>query len=184
MTKSYDKHYRIKKYFGEPYPELISFFRNFPVRGKLLDLGCGQGRNAIPLAQFGYNVTGIDSSKIGINQMLKLDNRLELLGIVGNIYEVDNFYDYEFILLDSMFHFHKKDIARETKLVKKIIALSKSDTIIVFCIRDSGDKVRILNKSIDYKYQQKRVLDKKIKYKFEYDGKPSESDYKIIAILK
>ncbi len=62
---AYDNYYLTKDLFGEPYPELMDFFKNFPDRGKLLDLGCGQGRNAIPLVQLGYEVTGIDNSKVG-----------------------------------------------------------------------------------------------------------------------
>ena len=52
MNVSYDKQYQTENLFGEPYSE----------RGRLLDLGCGQGRNAIPLAQLGYEVTGMDIS--------------------------------------------------------------------------------------------------------------------------
>ena len=32
-------------------------------KGKLLDLGCGTGNHAIPLARRGYEVTGVDLSE-------------------------------------------------------------------------------------------------------------------------
>ncbi len=67
---SYDKQYKTVDLFGEPYPELIDFFRTYPKRGRLLDLGSGQGRDAIPLAHLGYNVTAIDKSKVGVKQMI------------------------------------------------------------------------------------------------------------------
>jgi len=45
---------------------------------KILDLGVGQGRNAIYLAKKGYDVTGIDASCEGINQCKK---KCEKLGV-------------------------------------------------------------------------------------------------------
>ena len=36
--------------------------------GRVLDLGCGQGRNAIWLAELGHEVTGIDQSDVAIEQ--------------------------------------------------------------------------------------------------------------------
>ena len=35
---------------------------------KFLDLGCGNGRNAIPLARMGYEVVGMDISKVALRQ--------------------------------------------------------------------------------------------------------------------
>ncbi len=186
MTKSYDKHYQTPNYFGDPYPELIEFFK-LQRRGKLLDLGCGQGRNAIPLAKLGYKVTGIDSSKVGIQNMLRVTelHNLEIEGIVGDIYKIDNYSDYAYILLDSIFHFQKRDRIKETNLVKRIIDQSETGTVIVFCIRDSGNKVKILNESIDYNNSKpERLLDRNIKYSFAHEGQTSDIDYKIIAVRK
>ncbi len=88
MTASYDKHYQTENLFGEPYPELIDFFTAYPERGKLLDLGYGQGRNAIPLARMGYEVTGIDISRVGIEQMNKVV-RAELFPFIESNYRID-----------------------------------------------------------------------------------------------
>ena len=61
MTVAYSKNYQTENLFGEPYPELIDFFTNYRNKGRLLDLGCGQGREAIPVARLGFEVTGIAS---------------------------------------------------------------------------------------------------------------------------
>ena len=46
-----------------PPDEDIAFLRSlFPAAGQLLDVACGAGRHAIPLARAGYRVTGVDIS--------------------------------------------------------------------------------------------------------------------------
>jgi SAM-dependent methyltransferase len=87
----------------------------------VLDLGCGQGRDAIALARLGYSVAGIDNSKVGIeqvNQIGEIEN-LNLVGQVGDIYSFDRFADFDIVLLDSMFHFAKKDKEKEIGLIQK-----------------------------------------------------------------
>jgi 2-polyprenyl-3-methyl-5-hydroxy-6-metoxy-1,4-benzoquinol methylase len=41
-------------------------------KGKALDIAMGQGRNALFLAEHGFQVTGIDSSQVGIDQCQNL----------------------------------------------------------------------------------------------------------------
>lgn len=38
-------------------------------QGKLLDIACGRGRNALPMAELGYSVTALDSSPQGLSQL-------------------------------------------------------------------------------------------------------------------
>ena len=72
MSQEYDKYYQTENLFGEPYPELIKLYGAIEHKGKLLDLGCGQGRDAIALARLGYEVVGIVYSKVGIAQLYKI----------------------------------------------------------------------------------------------------------------
>jgi len=139
MTFTYDKYYQTENLFGKPYPELIEFFTEYPKKGSVLDLGCGQGRDSIPLARLGYNVTGIDNSKVGIEQMNRIakTDSLKLNGQVADIFEFDNFVEYDFILLDSMFHFVKNDRMKEINFIKRIISEVKKDCLLVFCIQNT-----------------------------------------------
>ena len=120
---TYDKHYQTPNYFGEPYPELLSFFSKYKPKGHVLDLGCGQGRDAIAMARMGYKVTGVDISKVGVSKMISVSD-IEGLGIIGIVtdmygYKVDDGVDI--VLLDSMLHFYKPDREKETRFLKRIM---------------------------------------------------------------
>ncbi|MBK8500812.1 MAG: class I SAM-dependent methyltransferase [Saprospiraceae bacterium] len=188
MTVTYDKYYQTENLFGEPYPELIEFLAEYPLKGKVLDLGCGQGRDAIALARLGYSVMGIDNSKVGIDQMNQISKAkdLNLVGRVGDIYSFDNFEEFDIILLDSMFHFAKKEREKEIGLVKRILSKIKNGCLVVVCIQDTGNKVQILNQAIDFEKPLNRLADKKFQYTFEDEesGHRSDTDYRMIVIEK
>lgn len=188
MTVTYDNYYQTENLFGKPYPELIEFFAEYPNKGKLLDLGCGQGRDAVALARLGYSVTGIDNSKVGVEQMNQIGQveNLNLVGQVDDIYAFDRFDEFDIILLDSMFHFAKKDKEKEIGLIKRIISNLRNGSLIVVCIQDTGDKVQILNKTIDFEKKRKRLTEKAFKYVYEdkESGHKSETDYRMIIVEK
>lgn len=188
MTVTYDKYYQTENFFGEPYSELIEFFAEYPKKGKVLDLGCGQGRDAIALARLGYSVTGIDNSKVGIEQMNQIgqDENLNLVGQVDDIYAFDRFNEFDIVLLDSMFHFAKKDKEKEIGLINRVVAEIRIGCLVVVCIQDTRDKVQILNKAIDFEKRLKRLADKEFKYIFEDSdsGHKSETNYRMIVIEK
>lgn len=188
MAATYDNYYQTENLFGNPYPELIEFFSGYPEKGKVLDLGCGQGRDAIPLAKLDFNVTGIDNSKVGIEQMNKIakTEKLNLTGKITDIFKFDNFEEYDFILLDSMFHFEKKDEKKETEFIKKIISKIKKDCLIVFCIQDTRKKIEILYETIDFDKKLHRLTDKKFEYTFNDSetGHQSKMNYRMIVVKK
>lgn len=188
MVVGYDKYYETENLFGNPYPELIVFFQAIPEKGKLLDLGCGQGRDAIALARLGFDVTGIDHSKVGIAQMNEIAaaEDLALTGDVMDIFEFKNFDDYDFVLLDSMFHFEKNDLQKETDFIKRILSEVKRNCLIVFCIQDTGEKVEILNNCGSQQSRVESLHDQKFDYIFEdkETGHKSKSPYRMIVVKR
>ncbi|NJN40931.1 MAG: methyltransferase domain-containing protein [Flammeovirgaceae bacterium] len=173
----YDTHYQTEDLFGEPYPELIDFFKHYEPKGKLVDLGCGQGRNSISLARLGYKITGIDNSKVGIDQLYTTSKKegLYVTGLVGDIYSFDSYQDFDIVLLDSMFHFEKRDIKRETNLIDKIAKRIIRNGLICICIQDTGQKRKILkdafaNSGIDFDILNDSTL--------TYNYEDKESGYK------
>jgi SAM-dependent methyltransferase len=64
----YERAYRdAKAYFGDgPNPFLLEHLDAIEPGGRVLDVGVGQGRNALALAERGYLVVGIDASRAAI----------------------------------------------------------------------------------------------------------------------
>jgi tellurite methyltransferase len=188
MGVEYDNYYQQPDYFGAPYPALVAFYGELPRRGKLLDLGCGQGRDAIALARLGFEVTGLDHSAVGIEQLNAIARKenLPLEGLVGDIFELSTVNSYDFILLDSMFHFGKRERSQEIQLLKKIFQDAKPGAWITVCIQDTGEKVSILNSVITDSPGVKRVDQTSLIYEFvdEASDHRSSTPYQMITIEK
>jgi len=185
----YNKSYKTENLFGEPYPELIDFFSKYEPKGKLLDLGCGQGRDSISLVKIGYKVTGIDNSKVGINQMNLISEKegFNIIGLVGDIYTFDNYKDFDIVLIDSIFHFQKRDKKRETDLIVKIAKQINKYGVICFCIQDTGKKLKTLKEIIDNLNLDFDILnDTSLIYNYEdkKSGHKSETKYSMYIVKK
>jgi len=55
--------------FGRAADQFLAVNLQFAPRGKVLDLGCGEGRNGLYVAQEGFEVVGIDKSREGLKKM-------------------------------------------------------------------------------------------------------------------
>ena len=65
--EAWDRRFSEHEWSQDPDPFLIELVQGLPPGGAL-DLGCGPGRNAIWLARQGFQVTGVDSSSVGLQQ--------------------------------------------------------------------------------------------------------------------
>jgi SAM-dependent methyltransferase len=130
---SFDETYKEKEeMFGHPYEELQHYFNNYPLKGSVLDLGSGQGRDSLFLASSGYEVTAIDNSKIGIKQMLKKadEQEIKLVGIVADVLNFKAEDKFDVILFDMLLHSFEKQ-QQETLLRKYSNFLNKSGIICI-----------------------------------------------------
>jgi tellurite methyltransferase len=82
MSKYYDDKYGAEAFYWGKRPSSMAriFFQKFPPfeDQKLLDVGCGEGRDSIFFAQNGYQVTGFDSSSEGVKKSSAKANQLDL----------------------------------------------------------------------------------------------------------
>ncbi|ASP33229.1 bifunctional 2-polyprenyl-6-hydroxyphenol methylase/3-demethylubiquinol 3-O-methyltransferase UbiG [Labrenzia sp. VG12] len=108
MAYDYDELYRTTPHaLGEPTGVIADFFKQLGTGSlSILDIGCGQGRDALFLARLGHSVTGVDLAPHGIEQLLA-DARLERLAIEGVVadlaqYSPDRAFDV--VLIDRTLH--------------------------------------------------------------------------------
>ena len=108
MVYDYDKLYgETPDALGEPTPQFIGFFDRLEREDlRVLDVGCGQGRDALFIARLGHRVVGVDISENGIRDLSAAAGRenLAVEGVVADItaYRPEGVFDV--ILVDRTLH--------------------------------------------------------------------------------
>ncbi len=127
----------------------------------ILDVGCGDGTNVIPLVKKGFFVTGIDISPKGLNACKKTleKNRLNKCVLVkGNMVDmpfIDNFFDFVLstFAIGEMLLFPGVKKGDAVKSIKEIYRVLKKDH---YCLLQLTEKVV-------KEYKTKNVVDKILK---------------------
>lgn len=113
MTYNYDKLYgETPNALGQPTAIFVDFFEQLgPEHRRVLDIGCGQGRDALFIARLGHSVVGVDMSQNGIRDLHACAAResLPIEGIVADItsYQPNGLFDV--ILIDRTLHMLARD---------------------------------------------------------------------------
>ncbi|MEM7114551.1 MAG: class I SAM-dependent methyltransferase [Chloroflexota bacterium] len=92
---------------GEPFAEFEVFFQQYAKQSaRVLDLGCGQGRDALFIARHGHQVTGVDVAPTGVEQMVAAAKAegLVIEGIVADIVTFVPQEDFDVVVLDRVLH--------------------------------------------------------------------------------
>jgi len=122
-SSSWEKVYREVKFLwgSEPDPMLIKYANLVP-EGKVLDVGMGEGRNALPFAKMGYEVEGIDISVTCIERCIKraLETKLKVEAQVEDLRKLAIPPErYSLIIAAWVLNFFKKKEAEEIILKMK-----------------------------------------------------------------
>ncbi len=131
-AKYYDLVYKDIK-GGDVIVEEIKLIKSLVAKGaEILDVGCGTGRHAIPLAEDSYKITAIDKSqgmlKIFRNKIVHLEkNQPEI--ILGDIVDVDfshKSFDLAILMWNTLFEIAltKQNLLN---LFKKLISILKNE---------------------------------------------------------
>ncbi|MEO1286276.1 MAG: class I SAM-dependent methyltransferase [Chloroflexota bacterium] len=110
----------------------------------ILDVGCGTGRVLLPLAQEGYRVEGIDTSREMLNlletKLTSVPHLKQYLSYThGDALEFNPKKKYKLILLtyNALMHFHEQET--QIALLNKLYKLTAVDGLLVLDLPNAGE---------------------------------------------
>ncbi|MCA1053991.1 methyltransferase domain-containing protein [Rossellomorea aquimaris] len=131
----------------KPTATLVKYKSLVPDHGKILDLGMGDGRNALYFASLGFDVEGVDYSENAIKRCRKLADEagFSICANVADLREVCiDEESYSLIILSNVLSFfHDREI---DQLLRKAKAGLVEDGLIYVQAFDLNDPIYISNK--------------------------------------
>lgn len=133
MATDYEAFYRENRHgLGEATKEIVTFFEAYGrVGSRVLDVGCGQGRNALFIARLGHHVDAVDLSPTGIRDLLE-DAAAEGLAIDAEVADVREFKTrrrFDVIVIDRTLHMLGPD--DRDAVLAKLLGFSKHQGFIL-----------------------------------------------------
>lgn len=134
----YDKKFKDSNFpiFPPKFDLELKMYINLLSGKEVLDLGIGQGRNSIPLANLGFNVTGVDYSTKCLEMCKNTCDKLNLVQSDIRTFPIEK-NKYDLILSRCVLHFlHKNDSYQIINNIKTNIKNNGLVYIHVFSIED------------------------------------------------
>lgn len=138
-----------------------------PQGAKILDVGCGTGRHAIPLAQKGYQVTGIDSSPEMLDELRTKSPKVNV--VEGSILDTSNLEPNTYNLITLFWNAFNEIALTEAdavNLLQKLKSLLASNGKILINI--DNQETMDLPSQLNYQYE---VVDGNHLYRITYTVK-------------
>lgn len=114
VVADYDNRYNTEGYYWGLTPNLICYdvMRVLPpIRPyRVLDIGCGEGKDAVFFAKCGYDVTAFDVSQAGIEKAQKLaeHNKVGVRFFKADVFDYRPDTEFDIIFSSGVFHFLTK----------------------------------------------------------------------------
>jgi len=135
MGYDYDKLYAsTPDALGPPTPDLVKAFESLlPARARVLDLGCGQGRDALWLARAGHAVVGVDTSPHGIRDMIgaAVAENLDVSAEVADLCAFRPNGTFDVLLADRTFHMILDDAERHGAFKRLLAAVAPGGLVLI-----------------------------------------------------
>jgi SAM-dependent methyltransferase len=111
--------------------------KSWKAKAKVLDVGCGAGREAIALAKIGFEVTGIDISPIMIAQAIKIAKKegLNMNFKVQNVADIEYpAKSFDYVLFSRGVYSYLPTKKLRMRILKKIRDILKPDGMLFFTV--------------------------------------------------
>lgn len=130
MATDYEKYYQNNPHgLGEPTKEFVRFFEECRDQSlDVLDVGCGQGRDALFIARLGHHVTAVDLSPTGIRDLLS-DASSEGLSVTGVVADIRGYVcsgHFDVIVIDRTLHMLTSE--ERVKVLRDLFGVTKPGT--------------------------------------------------------
>tara|TARA_B110000881_G_C18398284_1_gene424607 strand:+ start:173 stop:805 length:633 start_codon:yes stop_codon:yes gene_type:complete len=166
LIKYWNKFYKKKSIIKESTFAKFTHKKIINKNARILDIGCGNGRDSYFFNKKGFEVTGIDISQKAIEKNSK--NKIKNLSFKKFDIGKDKIKD-KFDVIYCRFFVHTVDELLESKLIKLIKDSKNKGTIVFFEFRNFKDKIfgtfkaKDHNKVIEFeKGHFRRIIDPKI----------------------
>jgi 2-polyprenyl-3-methyl-5-hydroxy-6-metoxy-1,4-benzoquinol methylase len=127
--------------------------------GKALDIGMGQGRNAVFLAEKGFEVTGVDVSDVAVEQA-KTNASARGVKLNGVISDVDKFdFGSEQWDVITSFYMHAWHRRSQTDVPKRIYdALKPGGLLVIEGFAEPPNKVGLQTEQLAGQFARMRII--------------------------
>lgn len=143
MKPNFDDAYKCKNYFGTKHDDCVEKILDYKKSGIVLDLGVGEGRNALFLAEKGFQVIGVDKSEEAIKRFteeIKLRKLEKTTAVLSDIVTFEFKIDYDVIISNLTLHFIKEHEIKN--LIQKMKEHTKKEGINVITIFTEDNPVK------------------------------------------
>lgn len=142
----WERLYSKKNYFGTGPTKLAKICESIIKDNhitNILEIGCGQGRDALHFSHLGYNVYALDISEKAINFVNEMKQSLNYKNITAIIHDIEKplnhsneFFDFVYSNLTLQFF----DIDSLQKIFNNISTIMKKNSLFLFSTKKEGDK--------------------------------------------
>lgn len=152
LIREYNNKYSSSNnYWGnKPHSLVVNLGKLLDKGSSILDLGCGEGQNAVYLAKKGFLVTAVDVSRVGIEKLNVIAKNKKLnikTDIVDAVDFVQNASCFDVIICANILQFISSDkIGHFIEKVKDKTKPGGYNTIASFVAENSGQRERAISR--------------------------------------